>query len=86
MPRILEEVILQRLLKGSKFLFCPFLLQDCLKPGPGEDRARTGRGPGEAGQGPGKDRARTGEWKGVRGGEGRKTLVFGGYESVNWVK
>ena len=57
--------------KNSKFLFCPFLRQDCLKPGPGEDRARNGRGPGE--------------WKGVRG-QGRKTLVFGGYESVSRAK
>ena len=52
--------------------------------GPGDDRAR----PGEVQTRPGEERrgrARTGECKGVRG-RGRKTLVFGVYESVNRAK
>ena len=54
---------------------------------------RAGRGTGEAGRGPDEDRATNGrgrgeagrECKGVRG-RGRKTLGFGGYESVNRAK
>ena len=46
--------------------------------GPGEDRARPGEERASA-------RVRTGECKGVRG-RGRKTLVVGGHESVNWAK
>ena len=44
----------------------------------GEGRARTGRGTR-------RGRARTGERENVRG-RGRKTLVFGGYESLNRAK
>ena len=65
----------------SKFLFCPFWRLDCLKRwwceagrGPGEDRAKTGRGAGEAWRGPGEERARPGEepgeCKGARGEAG----------------
>ena len=43
------------LARSSKFLFCPFWRQDCLRPGwaragrrAGEGQARAGRGPGEA--------------------------------------
>ena len=53
--------------------------------GPGEGRARAGQGPGEAGRGTGEERARTGECKGVRR-RGRKTLMFGGCESVSRAK
>ena len=72
----------KRSLEISKFLFLPVLTARLLETragqGQGEDRARNGRGPGE-------ERARMGKCKGVRG-RGRKTLVFGGSESVNRAK
>ena len=69
-------------LSSSRFLFCPFAarlletgwtraVRGPVRARPGEGRARNGRG-----------QTRKGECKGVRG-QGRKTLVFGGYESVN---
>ena len=49
--------------------------------GPGEERARTGRGTGEAGRGTGEEQARngrgTGECKGARGEGGKRSCLEG---------
>ena len=64
------------------FSFARFDVDNVKKEGARLLRARAGRGPG---RGTGEERARKGERNGVRG-RGRKTLVFGGYESVSRAK